>query len=393
MMITFTRQQAIDAAATASGERDTIQANLLDLDGGFGKQLLAGAQLTGISKRRWDDASAVLAGLWEIFNAYSAVVDRAAQLAAGRLAQRELAEISELLTGPSVEIVRIGGARRDITDSGRDKVTLATARARMRDAFSVISEVTTGAEQRWSDMAGRLDNAASALNGLDPMGDQALAAETAAVTAELSRLRAALNADPFGADLSAADGLRQRCGALAKRAADLAALRTGAAGQIAAIRALADSGRAAQAAAASAYQRAAAKIASVPPVPATAGQRLNDLAPRLAELDGLLAAGRWDRLRSELDLLRTELTAVADQFHQSEQTLVSLLSQRDELRGLLDAYKAKAARLGAAEDPGLGRQYDEVRALLYTAPCDLTAASAAVNSYQQAVNGWRIGAR
>jgi hypothetical protein len=63
------------------------------------------------------------------------------------------------------------------------------------------------------------------------------------------------------------------------------------------------------------------------------------------------------------------------------------------LRGLLDAYKAKAARLGAAEDARLCQHYDEVRALLYTAPCDLTAAAAGVNSYQQAVNGWRIGAR
>ena len=366
MTMMFTRAQAAEAATAAASERDTIQANLLDLDGGFGKQLLTGAQLTGVSKQRWDTASAALAGLWDIFNAYTAVIDQAGRLAAGHLGQRELTEISGLLTGPSVSIARAASARRDIADPGYDKVTLATARARMRDAFAAVTDVTSAAEEQWSSQAGRLDAAASAL-AVDPMGDAAVAADLASARAELDRLR-------------------DRCQAVAARAASLAALRSGAGGEIAAIRALAESCRAAQASAVAAYQRAAAKIAAVPPVPAAA-----DPAPRLAELDALLAGGRWDRLRSELDLLRRELTAVAGSFQVSERTLVSLLSQRDELRGLLDAYKAKAARLGAAEDSSLAGLYDNARALLWTAPCDLTAAAAAVTSYQQAVLA--IGAR
>jgi hypothetical protein len=387
MTMMFTRQQATEAAAQAASERDTIQSNMLDLDGGFGKQLLAGTQLAGVSKQRWDTASATSAALWETFNAYTAVIDRAVTLAGGRLGQRELTELSELLTGPSVSLARAGSARRDIADPGYDKVTLATARARMRDQYTQINDVVTAAEQSWTTMAGRLDAAASGL-AIDPMGDAAVAADLASARTELERLRAALNADPLGADVTEADRLGQRCAALAQRAASLAALRSGAAGQITAIRALADSCRSAQAAAAAAYQRAAARIAAVPPVPVAA-----DPAPRLAELDALVAAGRWDRLRSELELLERELTGTASRFHESEQTLVSLLSQRDELRGLLDAYKAKAARLGAAEDTSLCGLYDAAQALLWTAPCDLNAASAAVTSYQQAVNGWRIGAR
>ena len=65
--------------------------------------------------------------------------------------------------------------------------------------------------------------------------------------------------------------------------------------------------------------------------------------------------------------------------------MAGLLSRRDELRGLLEAYKAKAARLGAAEDPGLTDRYDQARELLWTAPCDLNAAADAVNRFQQAV--------
>jgi hypothetical protein len=52
---------------------------------------------------------------------------------------------------------------------------------------------------------------------------------------------------------------------------------------------------------------------------------------------------------------------------------------------MLQAYKAKAARLGGAEDFGLTERYDAARELLWTAPCDLGAAADAVAVYQQAI--------
>jgi len=55
------------------------------------------------------------------------------------------------------------------------------------------------------------------------------------------------------------------------------------------------------------------------------------------------------------------------------------------------AYKAKAARLGAAEELHLTARYNRTRELLSTAPCDMTAAEDAVHGYQQAVLA--IGAR
>jgi hypothetical protein len=61
------------------------------------------------------------------------------------------------------------------------------------------------------------------------------------------------------------------------------------------------------------------------------------------------------------------------------------LDRRDELRGLLDAYQARAAKLGGAEDSELDARYDRAHDLLWTAPCDLSAAADAVAGYQQAV--------
>jgi hypothetical protein len=136
-----------------------------------------------------------------------------------------------------------------------------------------------------------------------------------------------------------------------------------------------------------ACQRAAARITAVSEVPADR----TDLHARVAALDTLLAGGRWTRLSAEFDLLERELASAAGNFRATERAVVALLSRRDELRGLLDAYQAKAARLGAAEDPHLAAGYTQARELLWTAPCDLTAVASAVNGYQQAVLA--IGAR
>src|SRR5262249_20522489 len=96
MTVLLSREQAAAAVATAVDECDTTQDNLLERDNSFGKRLLAGAALTGESRKRWDAVAADLTTLWQTFDAYSAVVDRAAELLAGlrRSAARELAEIS-----------------------------------------------------------------------------------------------------------------------------------------------------------------------------------------------------------------------------------------------------------------------------------------------------------
>jgi hypothetical protein len=387
-MMTLTRQQAAVAAKEAGDERDTMQANLLDLDGSFGKRLLAGAssQLTGVSQQQWERVSAALAALWDMFSTYSSVVDRAAGLAAGRLGTKELAEISALLNGPSVEIVRAPGPRRDLADSGRDRLSLTTARARMRELYQQINEILTTVETNWNATAASLDTVAQTLGQVDGLGDLVLGSEVAAIAAELTRQRNALNTDPLGAQAAAADRLAERARAAGAQAARLAGVRDGARQRIAALRAGIAAARAAYAKADAAYQQACARIAAVTPIGV-----FTDPSPRLAALDPLLAAGNWPALAAALDALERDTQAVLNKNLESERALVSLVSQRDELRGLLDAYKAKAGRLGAAEDPGLARLYAQVRELLWTAPCDLRVAAAAVTSYQQAVLA--IGAR
>src|SRR5207244_1881538 len=114
--------------------------------------------------------------------------------------------------------------------------------------------------------------------------------------------------------------------------------------------------------------------------------RLRDLLntdPLALWRGGSVDTARLGRLRkqaaaaAELDTIEAEATAAGQRYREAQRAAAALLGRRDELRGLVDAYQIKAARLGAAEDSELSKLYDEAHELLWTAPCDLAAAAAA----------------
>jgi hypothetical protein len=382
---------AEQAAAAALAERDAIQANLLELDGSYVRQVLDSATLTGQTRQRWETASATLASLWQTYMAYTAVVDRVAELGGGRRpAKKDLPELTELLTGTSVTLTRapVPLARRDLADTGRESVTLDSSVAAMRRAFTQVAAVTSAVEAVWGDAGSRLDAAAEELSRLRPLvaglGDE-VAAAFGAAESSLESLRTGMNADPLAlwhdgrTDTSAADRLREQVRGLAARVAELDRLRAQAQRRIDALKAATAAAQAARQDTAVAWQRAAQRISGLPPLPPGIAE------PPLASLTALAAAGRWSRLEAELDRCERELAAAVDQTHDSERTVATALGRRDELRGLLDAYKAKAARLGVTENADLAARYDEAHDLLWTAPCDPAAAEAAVARYQQAI--------
>jgi len=385
----MSREQAAAAVAEATAERDSIQANLLDLDGSFGKRMLAGATLTGESKLRWEAAADDLAALWEIFNAYAAVVDKATELIAGarRLSDRELALVTTWLTGASVELTRqkpLG--RRGLTETGRSDLTLAAAVQEMKRAFASVADVVAAAESIWNKTADGLNEIgvqlAAAKEQLGDLEDDEVTGALAAAEDELGQLRDVLNSDPLAlwqggrADTTRLERLRVRV-------ADLARLRADARQRISAARVAVAAATAAREEADAARNVAAAKIAQddLPPPPPEAA----DLDVRLATLGKLEAAGRWARLAAELDTIEAEAAAATQRYRDAERTAATLLDKREELRGLLDAYQAKAVRLGAAEDTELAMRYQQARDLLWTAPCDLAVAAAAVTHYQRAI--------
>jgi hypothetical protein len=93
---------------------------------------------------------------------------------------------------------------------------------------------------------------------------------------------------------------------------------------------------------------------------------------------------QWHRLSPLLESLEQKAEDELLRARESLTAVTAPLAVRAELRGRLDAYKAKVARHGLAEDPFLIERYDAARRMLWSAPCDLRVAEQAVLRYQQA---------
>jgi len=380
-------------------ERDRIQVNLFELDASFGKRLLSGASLAGTTKVRWHAASADLAWLWEVFAAYSAVVERATELRDGkrRPAGALAADLTALLTGPSVTLKgeQVPLARRQVTASGEpeEQVTMAEAVHRMTGAFSQIAEVTSAAESVWNEVSDRLDQVASvlgpAIRQAVDVADDGLTGAVRGADADLRRMRELLNTDPLslwhdaGVVLTGPDNLLREAQAVAARMSEVARLVKDADRRIAEVGRLVSDARAREQDARAAYDEAAAKVvaAQLPALPAGTSA----LAERLAVLGVVRSAGRWQQLATDLSAIERAALAATEQWRTAGVAVRAPLDRRAELRGLLDAYRAKANRLGAAEDALLTDRYQTARDLLWTAPCDLAAADDAVRNFQVAV--------
>ena len=354
----LTRDQAAAAVTAAVAERDTIQANLLDLDGSFGKRLLAGAKLTGETRKHWDTAAVELTTLWETFTAYSAVIDRAAEVlgTVRRSPDRALTELTTILKEPSVRLAHVSSAlaRGDLTGTAETAVTLAAAVGKMRAAFAVVADVVAAAETVWNAMSDQLQQVAADLGAARQqaggIADDALANALALAEADLGQLREVVNSDPLAlwqggkVDAARLDRLRERAAVAVSRAAELAALRENAGQRIAAVAVTVSAARDAWQDAMAAREAALAKVAGELPGPPD----VHGLAGQLAALNTLNGAGRWSRLVSELDLLEEQAAAAAKGCRDAERQATALLDRRAELRGLLDAYQAKAVQCAGA---------------------------------------------
>jgi hypothetical protein len=397
----MTRAEALAAQEQRAAERDQIQANLLELDGSFGKRLLERGSLAGTTKLSWDAASAELAALWETFASYAEVVRRAGELLASTRhpSVALLAKVSELLSGASVQLAGtlVPLDARQLTSAAQptEQATLATAVERMTTGFRSVMAIVGATERVWNEVSEHVDGIdgvlGPALRLADAVADAELSSALSVADAELRRIRAVLTTDPLslwhgdGVDTTGFDDLLRRAKRAATRASEVARLKQDADRRIAETAVKVDAAKECEAEAERLRAEAAQKIAAdeLPGAPSATAQ----LATRLAGLNDMKTAGQWQRLAAELEAIETDAVAAAAQWVDTGRTAQALLDQRNELRGLLDAYRAKAARQGAAENIELAAVHQQARDLLRAAPCDLRAAADAVRQYQQAVLG------
>ena len=379
-------EQADHALAELGADSDRMAEALVAMDGHAGQRLLAGATLTGVTLRRWTAANAAMTVLWQQFSAHRALVEQARQVRErkSRPGDAELSELTELLTGRVVEVGDDQGALV------AERVTLADLVTTMKASYAQVIEVLTAAEKSWNRTVELLEPLDGELRAAKAVADSLGVAEPALdrIAGELAGLRAAAVSDPLGAE---PDPGKIRVTLKKTRAEldELASTRDSFGARQDRIESVLDEAAEIDQRTRGVYATVREKIAN-PGLPAEDGT-LNPLRDRLAELPGVWRSGDWKALSRRLGALERDADQALAGSRGRLEAGTGLLDRRLELRGRLDAYRAKAKRLGYVEDLELGELHRTAHEVLYTSPCDLRAATVAVNRYQQALRYRRGG--
>ncbi|WP_327118537.1 hypothetical protein OG206_21645 [Streptomyces sp. NBC_01341] len=405
------RDEADRTLARLGAEHEAIETSLFALEEHAGRRLLEGAGLTGVTKERWASAEQSITLLWTYFEAYAGALASAREIRARRRypGRSDLMALTDLLRGDGVTVANQGasGPGASLTGPARlsERFTLEELVARMNDLYAHALDMVLSSDSVWSALPARIDLLAAELRrtgslahsvGVRP-GEHPAGDDLVSIAEELTALRAQVISDPLAfwvpAPGSAAPGGGRPDTTRYDRAARaledvrreieaVLAVRQDAEQRLAQVRDLLSRANRTLTEARSARGEVLAKIAASE-VPAVSGPP-TALHERLAAASEYRRHAQWNRLSPLLDSLERE---AEDELMRARESLTSVtapLAVRAELRGRLDAYRAKVARHGLAEDPLLIERYDAARRMLWSAPCDLRVAGQAVLRYQQA---------
>ncbi|MBT2444729.1 hypothetical protein J7E93_32470 [Streptomyces sp. ISL-36] len=405
------RDEVDRALARLGAEHKAIEDSLLALQDHAGRRLLEGAELTGTTRERWLVTESVITRLWTYFDAYTDALNEARELRSRRRwpGRDELVELTDRLRGESVHVA--GGPQQPPSPSLTGPARLAESFSlerlvhRMNELYASSLDVVVTADAVWSALPARIDLLAAELGrtrslahsvGVRP-GEHPAGDELETITAELTALRTQVVSDPLAfwqpatgssapgggrPDTTRYDRAARALEDIRREIEAVLAVRQDSEERLLRLRDVLSRADRTLAEARVARGEVLAKIAASE-VPAVSGPP-TALQERLAAAAEHRRHARWHRLSPLLESLEREAEDELLRARESLTAVTAPLAVRAELRGRLDAYKAKVARLGAAEDPVLIERYDAARRMLWSAPCDLRVAEQAVLRYQQA---------
>jgi hypothetical protein len=370
---------------------EQISANLLELELDPNRKLLEATELEGESATRWAEASASHAQLWQWYSLLDGLLDRAVGLRGTRtrLTASQLTGLSELLAGASIEFstAQVPLEERELfAGSKARRCTANDLLARMSVEFDRSKTVVAAIGRAWDTFAPRMSAARATLDEsaelARTLGD-AEPCELDLARSQLSELARALSKDPLSVSAeeieslqTSLQGIRRDLGSVEEVRREISQHLVDAHDLLEDLQRTVQEGNAA-------HREALMKItAPAVPTPLCLDSALEQQLKDVAELS---RRGAWRDARGALERWRTRARSLLDQAHRIAAENRTPIETRRELRGLLDAYQAKAKQLGLIEDPELSEMFDQAHEALHTAPTDLCQAAELVRRYQQAL--------
>jgi len=407
------RDEVDRALARLGAEHEAIETSLLALQDHAGRRLLEGAELTGVTKERWASAEASITLLWAYFDAYTDALRTARDIRSRRRwsSREDLVELTELLRGASVTVAGSTTAAANMPtlhgSSGKlsEQFSLAALVDRMNDLYATSLDMVVAADAVWSALPARIDLLAAELQrtrklahsvGVRP-GEHPAGDDLERITHTLTSLREQVVSDPLAhwvptqgssapgggrPDLTVYDREARALEDVRREIDAVLTVRQDAEQRLVRLRDVLSRADRTLAEARTARGEVLAKIAATE-VPVVSGPP-TALQEQLATAAEYRRHAQWHRLSPLLESLEQKAEDELLRARESLTAVTAPLAVRAELRGRLDAYRAKVARLGYAEDPFLIERYDAARRMLWSAPCDLRVAEQAVLRYQHA---------
>jgi hypothetical protein len=253
----------------------------------------------------------------------------------------------------------------------------------MSASFDEVNATLAALVSPWDDLAPRLGAAGAVLSRAT---EDAAGAEPDALVGAARRhaeLSTRLARDPLAVAPDEVAALEASLASIVGAAAAVAELREGVDDRLGQAGELLGTMGEAREEALSARAAALAKIVApdVAEPPDAAG-----LEDALAQVARLTAAGRWREAHGDLVRWTARAHAALEQARAAAATNRAPVEARNQLRGRLDAYRAKAQSLRLLETPAVAELYERAHRALFVAPTDLAQAEQLVARYQQALS-------
>ena len=361
----------------------------------------ANAQVTGATRQRVEHALEAVRDLLLCGTEMQAVVERAGKLRQALpllFREEKIREIDRLLHGPSIQLpaTDIPLVQRGLLSDAAGALRSLSIQ-QMLDAmtpdFEAAKQTIFEVDRAWGTLCPRLEAVMAELAGLRAVSQDAGvgdAPDLLDLQRRIDSARAAVQLDPLGAAQTVEDEIMPALEQARKRWQSIAAeqrqTRENLARAHQLLNELLEVHARAAAVAAERQLKVSTEGPSTPDVP-LAADKIEDARGWLERLDGMMAdptarhpvqvgVGRW------LETARQHLTHDQAVLRQNQ----SLLDERLELRGRLDALMAKAAGSALAEDALLAADARAARSSLYRRPTPLQAARDQVARYQARLN-------
>ena len=377
-----------------------IAATLVDLEAQPTYKLVTSARLRGTTGARLQAAIESVPELWRAFSTLREVLDQARTIRGQRrsLADDERQQLETLLASPSIliSVEQLPLEQRSLLGptEKETRITPEQLIAQMSATFATVSEGVGAVERAWREIVPRIDAATTALARLqqtaidhDAPGEPSLDS----LRDTLQDIETNLAEDPLGMDANATARLdaavaiaEERVGGLARAHASLDEdlIRAGA---------LVGDLRRLRAESAAVVAESTVKIADYHALDLIPADLIDGLAAELEDVRALTSSWRERRRRLDAWLARAEpLCADATRALAKNR---APLQRRGELRGLLDAYRSKAADLGAIEDEEVAALVRAADQELHTAPTSLARAEQLVTQLSAVLARRRKGDR